>query len=194
MTASFTPMPALPPDLRKALLALPQKEKDQLLTRLVAQDAVLVEQLTYRLLELDDDTEALKTRRQRLRTQVDDPVRGYHQTPNDLLHIVRQLQARLAYHAKITGDTFGEIELTLRLLGNVLRHQPEAVARLHGPTQPLLQHLARRTHEVLRQTTKLHPDYLTELEPALNEVLALLYASAAAPLARELGVPVGIKN
>ena len=34
-------MPALPPDLRKALLQLTQKEKDQLLTRLVAQDAVL---------------------------------------------------------------------------------------------------------------------------------------------------------
>jgi hypothetical protein len=187
-------MPALTPDLRKALLALPQKEKDQLLTRLVALDAVLVEQLTYRLLELPDDTDALETRRQRLRTQVNDPVRGYHQTPNDLLHIVRQLQARLAYHAKITGDAFGEIELTLVLLGNVLRHQPEAVARLHGPTQPLLQHLARRTHEVLRQAGKLHPDYMTELEPALNDVLTLLYASAAAPLARELGVPVSIKN
>jgi hypothetical protein len=184
-------MPALTPDLRKALLALPQKEKDQLLVRLVAQDAVLVEQLTFRLLEEDD---ALETRRQRLRTQVDDPVRGYHQTPNDLLHIVRQLQARLSYHAKITGDTLGEIELTLRLLANIFRHQPEAVARLHGPTQPLLQHLARRSHEVLRQTAKLHPDYLVELEPTLNEVLGLLYASAAAPLARELGVPLAVSN
>lgn len=186
-------MPVLPPDLRKALLALPQKEKDQLLTRLVAQDAILTEQLTFRLLEAADH-DALEVRRQRLRTQLDDPVRGYHQTPNDLLHIVRQLQARLAYHAKITGDTFGEIELTLRLLGNVFRNQPEAVGRLHGPTQPLLQHLARRTHEVLRQASKLHPDYLIELEKALNDVLTLLYASAAAPLARELGVPFSIKN
>ena len=186
-------MPALPPDLRKALLALPQKEKDQLLARLVAQDAVLTEQLTFRLLE-DADHNALEARRQRLRTQLDDPVRGYHQTPNDLLHIVRQLQARLTYHAKITGDTFGEIELTLRLLGNVFRHQPEAISRLHGPTQPLLQHLARRTHEVLRQASKLHPDYLIELENDLNDVLALLYASAAAPLARELGVPTSIKS
>ena len=179
-------MPALSPDLRKALFTIPQKEKDQLLARLVAQDAVLTEQLTFRLLEGDD---ALEARRERLRTQVDDPVRGYHQTPNDLLHIVRQLQARLAYHARITGDTLGEIELTLRLLTNIFRHQPEAVARLHGPTQPLLQHLARRTHEVIRQVGKLHEDYHVELAPALNELLPLLYASAAAPLARELGVP-----
>ena len=184
-------MPALSPDLRKALLALPEKEKDQLLVRLVAQDAVLTEQLAFRLLEGDD---ALENRRQRLETQVDDPVRGYHQTPNDLLHIVRQLQARLAYHAKITGDTQGEIELTLRLLTNIFRHQPEAVARLHGPTQPLLQHLARRTADVLKQVAKLHPDYLVELEPGLNELLTLLYASAAAPLARELGVPVRIES
>jgi len=190
-------MPALSPDLRKALFTIPQKEKDQLLARLVAQDAVLTEQLTFRLLEGDDALEArrerlrtqVEARRERLRTQVDDPVRGYHQTPNDLLHIVRQLQARLAYHARITGDTLGEIELTLRLLTNIFRHQPEAVARLHGPTQPLLQHLARRTHEVIRQVGKLHEDYHVELAPALNELLPLLYTSAAAPLARELGVP-----
>lgn len=179
-------MPALPPDLRKALLGLPPKEKDQLLTRLVSQDAVLTEQLAFRLLEGDD---ALEVRRQRLQQQVDDPVRGFHQTPNDLLHIVRQLQQRLTYHCKITGDTQGEIELTLRLLTNVLRHQPEATGRLHGPTQPLLQHLARRTAEVVKSIQKLHEDYHLEFAPALNELLALLYASAAAPLARELGVP-----
>ncbi|TYZ11013.1 hypothetical protein FY528_08160 [Hymenobacter lutimineralis] len=180
-------MPALSPDLRKALFSLPQKEKDQLLARLVAQDAVLVEQLSFRLLEGDD---ALEQRRHRLRQQVDDPVRGYHQTPNDLLHIVRQLQQRLTYHTKITDDLLGEIELSLRLLGNVFRHQPEAVSRLHGPTQPLLQHLARRTHDTLRQAYKLHEDYHVELAPAINEVLSQLYQSAAAPLARELGVPL----
>ncbi|RZJ90094.1 MAG: hypothetical protein EOO60_09335, partial [Hymenobacter sp.] len=87
-------MPPLSPALRRALLDLPQKEKDQLLTRLVAQDTVLTEQLAYRLLEGPD---ALADRRAALRQQVDDPVRGYHQTPNDLLVILRQLQARLAY-------------------------------------------------------------------------------------------------
>jgi len=179
-------MPALPPDLRKALFNLPQREKDQLLARLVAQDTVLTEQLAYRLLEGPD---ALEERRQRLREQVDDPVRGYHPTPNDLLVILRQLQARLAYHAKITEDAFGETELSIRLLRNVFRHQPEAVARLHGPTQPLLQHLARRTHEALKQTHKLHDDYHVELADDVNALLAELYQSAAAPLARELGVP-----
>lgn len=44
-------MPALSPDLRRALFSLPEREKDQLLARLVAQDAVLTEQLAYRLLE-----------------------------------------------------------------------------------------------------------------------------------------------
>lgn len=179
-------MPTLPPDLRKALLNLPSKEKDQLLTRLVSQDAVLTEQLAYRLLEGPD---ALEDRRQALRTQIDDPVRGFHQTPNDLLVIVRQLQARIGYHAKITGDTFGEVELTVRLLGRVFEHQPNCVARLHGPTQPLLQHLARRTHEALRQADKLHLDYHVELAPAVNELLGRLWQSAVAPLARELGVP-----
>ncbi len=179
-------MPAPSPALRRALLALPTKEKDLLLLRLVAKDAILIEQLTFRLLEGD---EALETRRAALQLQVDDPVRGFHQTPNDLLHIVRQLQQRLSYHAKITGDAHGEIELTLRLLRNVLHHQPEATARLHGPTQPLLQHLARRTQEVLKALGRLHEDYHLEYAPAANELLTLLYASAAAPLAREVGLP-----
>ncbi|OGX88204.1 hypothetical protein [Hymenobacter glacialis] len=179
-------MPALSPDLRRALFQLPQKEKDQLLARLVAQDALLTEQLAYRLLEGPD---ALENRRAALRAQVDDPVRGFHQTPNDLLVILRQLQARLAYHAKVTKDLFGETELSWRLLANVFQHQPEITARLHGPTQPLLQHLTKRTLEALKQTARLHEDYLVELAPTANAVLAALWQSGAAPLAREAGLP-----
>lgn len=182
-------MPSLPPALRRALLDLPTKEKDQLLTRLVAQDAVLTEQLTYRLLE---GPNALADRRTALRQQVDDPVRGYHQTPNDLLVILRQLQARLAYHARITEDTFGEVELSFRLLANVFRHQPALVARLHGPTQPLLQHVVRRAQAALKQANALHPDYHLELADAANAVLAGLFASGAAPLAREAGLPARV--
>ncbi len=179
-------MPTLSPELRRALLQLPEREKAQLLTRLIAQDAVLTEQLSFRLLE---GPGALETRRAALRTQVDDPVRGFHPTPNDLLVILRQLQARLAYHAKITGDVFGEIELSWRLLLNVFQHQPATTARLHGPTQPLLQHLAKRTQEALKQTAKLHEDYHVELAETANAVLAALWQSGAAPLARELGLP-----
>ena len=179
-------MPALSPALRQALLALPPREKDQLLARLVAQDAVLTEQLAFRLLEGDD---ALAQRRATLQTWVDDPVRGFHQTPIDLLVILRQLQARLAYHGKITGDTRGEIELSLRLAGNVFRQQPGLVARLHGPTQPLLQHLVRRTQLALQAAHKLHEDYHLELAPAANTLLAHLWQSGAAPLAREAGLP-----
>lgn len=182
-------MPPLSPTLRRALLDLPQREKDQLLTRLVAQDAVLTEQLAYRLLEGPD---ALADRRAALRQQVDDPVRGYHQTPNDLLVILRQLQARLAYHSRITEDAFGEVELSFRLLANVFRHQPALVARLHGPTQPLLQHLVRRAQLALKQASALHPDYHLELADVANAVLAGLFASGAAPLAREAGLPVSV--
>ena len=179
-------MPALSSALRQALLALPPREKDQLLARLVAQDAVLTEQLAFRLLEGD---EALAQRRAVLRTWVDDPVRGFHQTPNDLLVVLRQLQARLAHHGKITGDAFGEIELSLRLLLNVFRQQPGLVARLHGPTQPLLQHLVRRTQLALQAAHKLHQDYHLELAPALNALLTYLWQSGAAPLAREAALP-----
>ena len=178
-------MPALPPDLRRALFALPEREKDQLLARLVAQDALLTEQLAFRLLEGPD---ALEARRETLRRLVDDPVRGFHQTPNDLLVILRQVQARLTYHARVTGDEWGELELSLQLLRNVFEHQPAVVARLHGPTQPLLQHLVRRAQDALKQANRLHPDLHLELASAVQVVLRGLYASGAAPLAREAGL------
>jgi len=179
-------LPTLPPDLRRALLQLPSKEKDQLLVRLVGQDALLTEQLSFRLLEGPD---ALEARRAALRRLVDDPVRGFHQTPNDLLVILRQLQSRLAHHARVTGDALGENELSWRLLAGVFAQQPALTARLHGPTQPLLQHLTRRAALTLQQAATLHPDYLLELAPAANTVLAGLFASGAAPLARAAGLP-----
>ncbi len=179
-------MPTLPPDLRRALLQLPPKEKDQLLARLVGQDALLSEQLSFRLLEGPD---ALEARREALRRLVDDPVRGFHQTPNDLLVILRQLQSRLAHHTRVTGAALGENELSWRLLAEVLRHQPAVLARLHGPTQPLLQHLVRRAQITISQAESLHPDYLVELADVAQAVLTGLFASGAAPLAREAGLP-----
>ena len=71
----------------------------------------------------------------------------------------------------------------------MFRHQAAPTARLHGPTQPLLQHLAKRTHEALKQTANLHEDYHLELAETANAVLAALWQSGAAPLARELGLP-----
>ena len=103
-------------------------------------------------------------------------------------------RSRLAYHTKITEDVFGEVELSWRLLANVFRHQSAVTERLHGPTQPLLTHLARRTHEALKQTTRLHEDYHVELAGTANEVLMALWESGAAPLARELGLPKAMRN
>ncbi|MEJ7663891.1 MAG: hypothetical protein WKG07_32345 [Hymenobacter sp.] len=173
--------------MRRALLDLPQKEKDQLLTRLVAQDAVLTEQLAYRLLE---GPEALENRRAALRQQVDDPVRGFHQTPNDLLVILRQPQARLAYHTRLTDDAFGEVELSLRLLANVLRHQVGAAWRgctalpsrcfstwYAAPRKP-----CGKPKSCIPTTTWSWP------KPP-SAVLVGLFTSGAAPLAREAGLP-----
>ena len=75
------------------------------------------------------------------------------------------------------------------MLANVFRHQANVTSRLHGPTQPLLQHLTKRTHEALKQTARLHEDYHLELAETASTVLVALWQSGAAPLARELGLP-----
>ena len=82
------------------------------------------------------------------------------------------------------------VALNRYLLGKVhLTFTVDSESRLHGPTQPLLQHLTRRTHEALKQTARLHDDYHLELAKTANAVLAALWQSGAAPLARELALP-----
>ena len=67
----------------------------------------------------------------------------------------------------------------LCLVGNA--HRSRALRRRSG---------RRATStEALKQTTRLHEDYHLELAESANAVLAALWQSGAAPLAREAGLP-----
>jgi DNA repair exonuclease SbcCD ATPase subunit len=54
-------------ELKKAVLDLPQKEKDKLLVRLISKDKMLIKQLHFQLLENAED---LEERIEKLRKQL----------------------------------------------------------------------------------------------------------------------------
>ncbi|MBC3540510.1 hypothetical protein ACFSC6_11530 [Rufibacter sediminis] len=180
-------MPALDKDLRKAVLALPAARKDKLLLQLLTAQPVLQEQLRFELLE---GPEALALRREALAAQVQTITQGFYYTATDLLACLRQLCPALGYHTKITGDVYGEIQLLLLLLQEVLSHQKEMLQVLTGATEALSLFLAKRAEEMLQKLNKLHEDLHVEFSDDVNEVLPALHASAAGYAARKLGVPV----
>src|SRR5690606_21645841 len=79
----------LNPDLKEAILRLPEKEKDKLLMRLIRKDLTLVNQLQFQLLEDQGD---LEDRRKKTLRNIDaaieriERIKNYkHFTPRDLL-------------------------------------------------------------------------------------------------------------
>ena len=81
-------------DLKAAITAIPDKEKDKLLLRLIAKDKVLTEHLHFKLLEDESD---LEERHQLLKEEIDESVEMLNQmrrsTSKDALLILRKLKA-----------------------------------------------------------------------------------------------------
>jgi hypothetical protein len=180
-------MPTLEKDLRKAILALPAARKDRLLVQLLASQPVLQEQLKFELLE---GSEGLEIRREALVAQIQTIARGFYYNATELLSSLRQLCPPFSHHVKVTGDVYGEVNLLLLLLQEVLFHQRELLQVLTGANEALGLFLAKRAEEVLQKLNKLHEDLHVEFAEAVNEVLPKLHASSAGYSARKLGVPV----
>lgn len=180
-------MPTLEKNLRKAVLALPAARKDKLLVQMLASQPVLQEQLKFELLE---GPQGLELRREALAAQVQTVTKGFYYNASELLSCLRQLCSPFSHHVKVTGDVYGEINLLLLLLQEVLFHQQELLQVLTGGTEALGLFLAKRAEEMLQKLDKLHEDLHVEFAHAVNEVLPKLHASAAGYSARKLGVPM----
>ena len=178
-------MPKLSKELQKAILDLPETEKDKLLLRLVSKDAGLVEKLTYELLE---QGETLEERRQEIKGWIEEIATGHHYSPGWLMMDMRSLHARLTEHVKLTKDQMGEVELLLLLLNRVYDEQLPHLKTLTARSNTLAEYVAKRTQALLEKLQKLHPDYHVEFEEDLNRLLERVHRTAPASFANELGL------
>lgn len=158
------------------LRALPPREKDKLLLRLVAKDPVLLEQLSYRHLEheatLDERVGELREYFRRLCG----PVEGM--SPGILMMRFRQASGYLTRHVRVTRDKLGEVQLLIELLHDGLdRNLRPMRQRYRAPARwrKLAQYLCKRLPTVMRKADKLHPDLHLEFEPQLNDLLQLVW-------------------
>ncbi|MBB5638686.1 hypothetical protein HDF26_004904 [Pedobacter cryoconitis] len=178
-------------DLKAAITAIPEKEKDKLLLRLIAKDKVLTEHLHFKLLEDESD---LEERHQLLKQEIDESVEmldGMRKaTSKDALLIFRKLNGRVNHHYKVTKDLNTEAELRLYLLKNIPAGYNESVlSPLAKFNDRLKTYFLRTTLALYKKYQKLHEDLQYDQKEEFNIVLKKLEKHDLTKAASELGLP-----
>lgn len=178
-------------DLKKEILALPVKEKDKLLLRLVAKDKVLTEHLHFLLLE---DESNLRDRVAFIKNEITDILGELKITPKtsakDTLLVLRKLAKQINHFYKVTKADFEEIELKILMFTTSpmsFRFKVHSLTKNHE--QLLANYVVKSVMMLLRKFEKLHEDLQFDLKEQVNDLLAKIYESYIAKTAIDLGLP-----
>src|SRR5690606_4191240 len=139
------------PALKKAILDLPQAEKDKLLIRLINKDRMLINQLHFQLLEDEADLDERTAKLQGLLQQLMDGA--VERIPNaNQFHSADRLMGDLKFgsglineHAAITKDKMSEVRLRLFLVSQSFARFDQLFERhLYQRNDRLLKYQASR--------------------------------------------------
>ena len=179
-------MPALDPDLKKAIVRMPSAEKDKLLLRLITKDAVLAERLQFELVEKGQTVEE---RRGLIRDFIDRTAKLHADTAAWLMMDMRTVNGYISRHLKVTKDKYGEVELMLYMLNTFYEHNAHLLQKFNSRTEKASEYIAKRADQVVKKALKLDPDYHIEFADEVNKLLSWVHYSAPAHYARQLGLP-----
>lgn len=162
-------------ELKDAIKALPEKEKDKLLLRLIPKNELLVRQLEFKLLE---DASTTYVRREELKEEVEGHVSSYPDhfySPGYLLTHMREISGLITRHVNITKDKTGEIELNLFMLTEILERN-EANLLNHNRYHRIKfdEYVVKRILKLLKLTEKIHEDYRLEFADNMQKLGQLL--------------------
>lgn len=182
------------PELKTAILQLPEKEKDKLLLRLIRKDRTLIQQLHFQLLEDQIDLEERRARTLKLVNLELDRIErqlGAHKyyNPRDLLLDLRSMSGLVNQHFLITKDKLGEIDLRLHILSLTFHHAGKFFEYANHANEKLLAYCIGRIKNVVTAYDKLHEDLQYDYTEKLNEVLEFAYSSALKNYLLELAIP-----
>lgn len=184
------------PELKKAVLSLPQKEKDKLLVRLVGKDKMLIKQLHFQLLENENDLEErVEELRNTLRDLFDNPPYRIYNSPNfryldALTKLIKAGSGLINEHEKVTKDKVSEVEFRLTILKRSIDEYPELFQfESHYAYQKLYKYFAGRIKHLLTKWSKLHEDLQFDVKSDLQELLTAAHSLPMAYALRELEIP-----
>lgn len=184
------------PELKAAILALPNKEKDKLLIRLINKDKLLIKKLHFELLEDEAD---LQLRVDNLRDQLRELFTNAAKlltNKNSLSNIValnklvRQANGMVNEHEKITKDKVSELEFRLLILEEALTRFAHIIDQDHlHASHKLHQYLAARIKFAYGKWQKLHEDLRFDFRADLQMITSVAYGSLLAPYLRHHQIP-----
>ncbi len=182
------------PDLQEAIFAMPEKEKDKLLLRLIAKDAMLIKKLHHQLLEDESDT---LERREELLEHLKTTFRGssnYFYTPGLLMMSMRDWNGEISRFVKIHKDKLGEIILTTFLVDAAFAGQKKMLEEKANRAEKFAEYACKKADFVMKKLEKVHEDYYLELRDDVNTMLAAIYNYAPCkPYIQELNLPKSIE-
>jgi len=162
-------------DLKAAIKALPEKEKDKLLLRLIPKNDLLVHQLEYRLLE---DSETMLLRREELKSAIANHMAIYpenYYSPGYLLMTLRELSGKINLHVAITKDKIGEISLNLYMLTEILERNKGALMAAHSFSKTTFdEYVVKRTLKLLKLLSSIDEDYYVDFQEEVNKLGRLI--------------------
>lgn len=174
-------------ELKQAILELPTQEKDKLLLKVLTKDKLVIEQLTFQLLEFES---SITERRDVIQARIQYLISKFNiRSAGMLMMEARSLNALITHHVKITKDTFGEVSLTLELLNTLFLYHYELLFAYSNNKDTMASYLAKKTEFLLKKVQKLHPDYWIEFEAEINILLGRIHNSCATRYAKELNIP-----
>ncbi|MEZ0452227.1 hypothetical protein ACR78Z_23450 [Sphingobacterium thalpophilum] len=154
------------PELKKAVLALPQKEKDKLLVRLISKDKMLIKQLHFQLLEDEYDLEERIVKlREQLQQLFDLGARQIGNTPQHshfvaLSKLVKQASGLVNEHEKVTKDKTSEAEFRFYILSRVISDYERLFGSSYqSAAHKLHKYITGRIKHAIGKYNKLHEDF-----------------------------------
>lgn len=173
-------------ELQQAIVAMPQKEKDKLLLRLIGKDDILIQQLTFTLVE---ESLTMESRRDDIKVLIDKLYDTTNYSSGYLMMDMRYTNAEITRHIKVTKDKYGEVELTLKLLKECFEKQLKWIEKYSSKSDTLALYVVKRTDFLLKKVVKMHPDIQFDFHADMNTLLEYLHKYATAYYAKELKMP-----
>ncbi|MFF5384230.1 hypothetical protein [Pedobacter suwonensis] len=174
-------------DLKTAIAALPVKEKDKLLLRLVAKDKVLTEHLHYKLLE--DETD-LEDRKERIKAEVEEQITELKKlNAKEALVKVRKMVTAVNHFYKVTKDPVGEVELKLFILNTIPLDYKKSIFGYRDFMMLFSVYYIKTVAVTINKFKKLHEDLQFDFAENLNQLLDKIYSSKLAGAAEASNLP-----
>lgn len=161
-------------EFKMAISALPAREKDRLLLRLLKKDLALADRLHFELLSTDSVDKRRAEMGKHIKSRVEKRGDRFN-SPGHLMMYLRDISGSINEHVYITKDKFGEASLNLLMLNEALKHTGSRIEESSAHKKhKLCIYIIARAFKILLLINALHEDYLIEFRAHLMQLGKLI--------------------